>query len=230
MTIYVPRLLDIKAGQYVNVWIPSVSFWSFLQSHPFMIASWTQQEGTTSLDLIIEPRKGLTQKLYAYAEYHRGLSGKGTEVLEERAGTTVDYGKLQQGSNAAVDSYISQETLSESIELKRTDHVEGHGGSLEEGFENSTPSNFGYESHEGEPQRSDFRLTIFSGPHGKAIPIGDYGKVLMIATGFGIAAQLPYLKELVSGFNNYQVRTREVRLVWQLPSFGKYICCDEIIY
>ena len=148
MTIYVPRLLDIKAGQYVNVWIPSVSFWSFLQSHPFTIASWAQQEGTTSLDLIVEPRKGLTQKLYACAEYHKGRSGKGTEGLEERP---VHYGKPQEGSSAAVDSHISQKTLSESIELKRTGHVEGHGGSLEEGFENTTPSNFGYESYEGEP-------------------------------------------------------------------------------
>ena len=230
MTIHVPRPLNVKAGQYVNVWIPSVSFWSFLQSHPFTIASWTRQEGTTSLDLIIEPRKGLTQKLYACAEYHKERSEKATEDLEERATSAVDLVKHQEGSSTGLESRRLREALSESIELKRTGRVEGHGGSLEEGFENTTPSNFGYESYEGEPQRSDFRLAIFSGPHGKAVSIGDYGKVLMIATGFGIAAQLPYLRELVSGFNNYQVRTREIRLVWQLQSFGKYLCPDEIMH
>ncbi len=87
--------------------------------------------------------------------------------------------------------------------MKRTGRVEGYEGSLEEGVENTTPLKFGYESYEGEPQRSDFRLAIFSGPHGTGVSVGDYGKVLMIAAGFGIAAQLPYLRELVSGFNNY---------------------------
>ena len=233
-TVDVPRSLDIKAGQYVNVWIPSISFWSFLQSHPFIIASWGNKEGTTSLDLLIEPRKGLTQKLYACADYYRERPGKGTDqVLEERAGTAVDYRKYQdtlfveqEGSSTAINSHKSQEILSDSIELKRTGRVEGYEGSLE-GVENTTPSKFGYESYEGEPQRSDFRLAIFSGPHGTGISVGDYGKVLMIAAGFGIAAQLPYLRELVRGFNNYQVRTREIRLIWQLQSFGKHLDSDS---
>ena len=226
-------LLDIRAGQYANLWIPSISFWSFLQTHPFTIASWSNKEGVTSLDLLIDSRKGLTQNLYACAEYYRERPGQGTDQdLEERASTAVDYGKYrdtfcqpveQGGSSTAVDSQKSKETLSESIELKRASPVEGHEGSPREGVEDTTPWKFGYQSYEGEPQRSDYRLTIFSGPHGTGIPVGDYGKVLMIAAGFGIAAQLPYLKESVSGFNNYQVRTREIRLIWQLQSFGKYL-------
>ena len=55
MTIDVPRSLDIRAGQYVNVWIPSVSFRSFLESRPLTIASWEAKEGVTSLDLLVEP-------------------------------------------------------------------------------------------------------------------------------------------------------------------------------
>ena len=35
----------------------------------------------------------------------------------------------------------------------------------------------------------------------------------MVATGFGIAAQLPLLKELVQGFNRSQVRTRTIHMV-----------------
>lgn len=52
---------------------------------------------------------------------------------------------------------------------------------------------FGYKNARGDPQRSDFRLALFSGPYGRGIPVGDYGKVLMIATDSGIVAQLPYL-------------------------------------
>jgi len=76
---------------------------------------------------------------------------------------------------------------------------------MEEGVENIRSIKFGYERYEGEPQRSDFRLAIISGPHGMGIPIGDYGKILMIVIGFGIVAQLSYLKQLVRGLNNYQV-------------------------
>lgn len=209
MTIDVPRSLDIRAGQYVSVWIPSISFWSFLQSHPFTIASWENKEGVTSLDLLIEPRKGLTQKLYTCAEHYRERPGKGTDrTLDERPRTIINFCKPQDtlcesveqgGKSTAVDCYKSHETLSES---------------MEEDVENIKPTKFGYERYEGEPQRSDFRLAIFSGPHGTGIPVGDYGKVLMIATGFGIVAQLPYLKQLVRGTNNYQVRTREIRLIW----------------
>ncbi|MCJ1341891.1 hypothetical protein MMC31_000069 [Peltigera leucophlebia] len=106
----------------------------------------------------------------------------------------------------------SQETLPDSIELKRNGRVERYEGSLEEGVENTTPSKFGYESFEGE------RLAIFSGPNGTGISVGDYEKVLMIAAGSGIAVQLPYPRELVRRFNSYQVRTREIRLIWQLQS------------
>ena len=34
---------------------------------------------------------------------------------------------------------------------------------------------------------------LFGGPHGKSICMDDYEKILTIASGFGITAQLPYL-------------------------------------
>ena len=37
---------------------------------------------------------------------------------------------------------------------------------------------------------------LFSGPHGKGIPMIDCENILMVASGFGIAAHLPYLKRL----------------------------------
>lgn len=36
---------------------------------------------------------------------------------------------------------------------------------------------------------------LFSGPHGQSICMNKYEKILMIARDFGIAAQLPYLKQ-----------------------------------
>jgi hypothetical protein len=39
--IQLQKQLDVKAGQSINLWMwmPSVSFWSFLQSHPFVVIS-----------------------------------------------------------------------------------------------------------------------------------------------------------------------------------------------
>ena len=109
--------------------------------------------------MIIEPRRGFTQKLFAAAEDY-------LEAPSESQPSDYDGGKFLSYSK----SYPS----------------------LEEGTSDVAQPRFGYKCYEGEPQRSDFRLTVFSGPHGVGIPIGDYGKVLMIATGFGIVAQLPY--------------------------------------
>ena len=58
----------------------------------------------------------------------------------------------------------------------------------------------------------NFHLAWFSGPHGSGAPVSEYGSVLMLATGIGIAAQLPYLQELIQGLNRCEVRTRRVHL------------------
>jgi NAD(P)H-flavin reductase len=133
------RPLRIEAGQYIGLWIPAVSFWSFLQTHPFTVTSWSEGE-QNSLDLFIEPRGGLTQRLLYHSKTHYG----------------------------------------------------------------------------GPPC-----LALFSGPHGISAPVSDYETVLMISSGFGIAAQLPYLTQLIYGYNACKTRTRRVHLVWQLETIGK---------
>jgi len=97
------RPLKVKAGQHIGLWTP-VSFWSFWQSHPFVVISWSEGE-QSALDLFIEPCRGFTQKLLQYSK-----------------------------SN-------------------------------------------------GHP-----RLALFSGPYGTSAPVGEYETVLMVASGFGIAA------------------------------------------
>lgn len=80
---------------------------------------------------------------------------------------------------------------------------------------------FGFaRNYPNQPESSDFRIAFVSGPHGSTASAGDYGKVMMIASGFGIAAQLPLLRELIRGFNRAEVRTRDIHLVWQLQNLG----------
>ena len=61
----------------------------------------------------------------------------------------------------------------------------------------------------------------FSGPHRKSIPMDDCENILMAAGGFGIAAHLPYLKQLIHGYNDREVRARRIHLVWQVRDIGK---------
>ncbi|MCJ1240277.1 hypothetical protein MMC14_008277, partial [Varicellaria rhodocarpa] len=61
-----------------------------------------------------------------------------------------------------------------------------------------------------QPELSDFRIAFVSGPHDSTAPAVEYGKGVMIANGFGIAAQLPLLKELIQGSNRAEVQMRDI--------------------
>ena len=65
------------------------------------------------------------------------------------------------------------------------------------------------------------RLILFSGPHGISVPVTEYEVVLMLASGYGITAHLPYLKRLIHGYNARKVRARRIHLVWQIKNIGK---------
>jgi predicted ferric reductase len=59
-------------------------------------------------------------------------------------------------------------------------------------------------------------LAWIDGPYGQQKEISDYSSVVMLATEMSIAAQMPYLKELVNGYQKCNVRTRRISLIWQL--------------
>jgi len=143
-------------GQYVGLWLwsPAISRWSFLQVHPFVVASWSEEE-QEYLDLFIQPRSGFTQKL-------------------------LDY-------------------------TRTTDNV----------FESFSEKNLS--------KVSSSCLALFTGPHGARVSVDKYETVLMVAGGFGIAAQLSYLKQLIYGYNTSKTRTRRIHLVWQLETIGKSV-------
>ena len=136
--ITVPRPWNIRAGDFIYLWMPGVSFWSCFQSHPFTISWWDRDiDGKGgNIHLLVKPRAGFTQKLLQHS-----------------------------GSN----------------------HL---------------------------------RVWV-DGPYGPRLDVGDYGSVLMSATGIGIAAQVPYIKELLKGFQEYRVRTKSILLVWQLDNESK---------
>ncbi|KAG0645010.1 Ferric-chelate reductase 2, partial [Hyphodiscus hymeniophilus] len=66
-------------------------------------------------------------------------------------------------------------------------------------------------------------LAFIDGPYGVNYDFGEYGTVIMIATGIGIAAHIPFIKDLISGYNSCTVKTRRIRLVWAIEEK-----CQEI--
>ncbi|KAL0929603.1 FAD-binding domain-containing protein [Colletotrichum truncatum] len=69
-------------------------------------------------------------------------------------------------------------------------------------------------------ERPTPHVALVSGPHGVSVPVWDYEAVFMVATDYGIAAQAPYLRKLVHGYNNCKGRTRQIHLIWQVSSLG----------
>jgi predicted ferric reductase len=69
---------------------------------------------------------------------------------------------------------------------------------------------------------------FFSGPHGKPIPVNEYGTVVMVASGWGIMAQIPHLQHIIRSFNNSSTRTRRIHLIWQLEHISTYRCQDRL--
>jgi hypothetical protein len=149
------RPVRVEAGQYIELWMPAAGFCAFLQSHPFTVVSWSEHK-QGYLDLLIQPRKGLTRRLLELSKADNIPAGE-----YDRARGYIDTGSLKP------------------------------------------------------------RLAFFSGPHGLSVPVGDYETVVMIASDFGIASQLPYLRQLVYGYNRCKTRNRRIRLVWLLGAGRK---------
>lgn len=71
--LHLPRSISIAPGQYINLWLPSVHITSWMQTHPFMVVSWTRGEQKV-LELAVKPCRGLTKSL-AHRAQMMGPSG-----------------------------------------------------------------------------------------------------------------------------------------------------------
>ena len=136
--VALPRPLEVKAGQYVNLWLPTVSLLSWTQTHPFMVTSWAPRKQNV-LELFVQSRHGLTGKLRA----RTNLEG------------SVSY------------------------------------------------------------------TAFIIGPYGHTVSVNQYESVLAVASGFGIAGVIPYLRQLLYGYNTSTSRVRRVHFVWQVATLGK---------
>ncbi|GFF96388.1 rerric reductase like transmembrane component, putative [Aspergillus udagawae] len=115
--VALPRPMYVKAGQYVNLWMPSVSFSSWLQFHPFMVTSWSPEKQDI-LELFVQTRCGLTEKLRARA------------ALEGTASFTA-FVSGPYGRSEPVDIAVAAEPLLNSL---LDDDVLGNGYILEMSF------------------------------------------------------------------------------------------------
>jgi NAD(P)H-flavin reductase len=136
--IALSRPLQVQAGQYVILWMPAASLFSWAQAHPFMVTSWSPEKQDV-LELFVQSRRGLTEILCA---------------------------------RAALEGYAS--------------------------------------------------LTAFvNGPYGVSKSVDQYECVLAVATDFGIAGVVSYLKKLLYGYNTSTSHVRRVHFVWQVQTLGE---------
>nr|MDZ8062961.1 NADPH oxidase family protein [Nostoc sp. EkiNYC01] len=62
--VKLPRRVKVDAGDYIGLYIPKIAL---SQVHPFIVTSWSEEK-QDSLDLLIEPQKGFTRKLFQYGK------------------------------------------------------------------------------------------------------------------------------------------------------------------
>lgn len=147
MSVDLPRPRSIRPGQFVYIWAPAVSAWSFAQSHPLSVAWWNrddpseEKEQTTkrnhdeianSLTLLIQPMEGFSNHLFSSTE--------------------------------------------------------------------------------------NFIRVMVDGPYGVPVPTEQYGTIVLFASGIGIAAQLPFIKQALQDIEACRTSLRRVSLVWQVDN------------
>jgi predicted ferric reductase len=62
-------------------------------------------------------------------------------------------------------------------------------------------------------------MTFFvaiDGPYGKSIDTSQYGTLILLATGIGIAAQLPLIKQALAEYKAGRTSVRRICVVWQM--------------
>ncbi|KAK5400827.1 hypothetical protein LTR06_011211 [Exophiala xenobiotica] len=63
LKVHLAKPLQIEPGQFLNLWMPSVSLGACMRSHPFLVTSWSAEPQRT-LDIFVQPRRGMTRDLH----------------------------------------------------------------------------------------------------------------------------------------------------------------------
>ncbi|KAI9167318.1 hypothetical protein HJFPF1_03444 [Paramyrothecium foliicola] len=61
-------------------------------------------------------------------------------------------------------------------------------------------------------------MGFVEGPYGVDHRLDSYGTVVLFAGGVGVTHQVPYVRDLVAGYNDSTVATRKILLVWTIQS------------
>jgi len=69
--------------------------------------------------------------------------------------------------------------------------------------------------------RNEILRAYIDGPFGLRHNFGEYGTVVMFATGIGIAGHLLYIRDLIRGYNECEVKTHRIRLAWAIEEESK---------
>lgn len=65
-------------------------------------------------------------------------------------------------------------------------------------------------------------ITLFGGPYGASTNLSAFGVVVMVASGWGVIAQVPLLQNLINQARSSTSQVRHIHLIWQVDSAGKY--------
>lgn len=208
MRIDVPRSWSIRAGQYVNVWFPGVGFRAWLETHPFMIVSWTTNTEWSSSDS--ETATLMSWTAEKGNSFDPETATLGSRTVGKKGGPSGEKGSSFNPEGATLRSWAARKRPRSQLTTIQLliDPRDGFTRRLLR--------------HAETTRGTRKRLVLYSGPHGSPASMKEYGSVLMIASGFGIAAHLPYIKELLDGSQACQIVTRRIHLVWQLREQGKY--------
>ncbi|KAF2229455.1 hypothetical protein EV356DRAFT_475375 [Viridothelium virens] len=63
--VSLPRPWKIQAGEYVQIWLPGIGIWSWLESHPSMVTWWDEDSRghVRVISVLLVARRGLTAKV-----------------------------------------------------------------------------------------------------------------------------------------------------------------------
>ncbi|GJP88741.1 cell surface metalloreductase [Aspergillus niger] len=92
--VLLPRPVQVEAGQYINLWIPSVGLWAWTQTHPFTVTSWSRHR-QDAMELLVQPRRGLSADLTRHASAATETSVSYMALFTGPHGTTEDVSRYE---------------------------------------------------------------------------------------------------------------------------------------
>jgi NAD(P)H-flavin reductase len=218
LDIELTRPIHVQAGQHIWLRIPSTSYTSFAESHPFAIASWGKaQNGKQLITLLIDVREGFTWKLkelfkweskslILLKDYFEGRYGQVTIHEGKKRIETSDKMKASNGDLTEIKNLLTSPESNKSQDL--TNYIDGFFGLETKAIDLQNMLTWKIK----EPVESAY----IDGPYGRPIKAEEFGTVILYATGMGIGAQLAIVKHLLECREAGTAKTQRITLLWEV--------------